>query len=172
MEKRIFKKLIALILVICISITIAPVRRVEAFAPTLILVPAIGGTVIAVSKIAIYTFTTVVVIITVGNACRVYRQDDARSRFLISENLPKNGTPNSTSDLKSANGQLKQRRWYDGKGNAIKDIDYTDHNNPKAHPNPHQHDWTNGVRSKIAKPLNFFSGKVCNDKYCKYEIFN
>ncbi|MFG0234844.1 hypothetical protein [Brevibacillus porteri] len=39
-------------------------------------------------------------------------------------------------------GELYQRRYYDGDGKAEMDIDYTNHGNPKTHPNvPHRHDW-------------------------------
>ena len=50
-------------------------------------------------------------------------------------------------------------RHYGRDGRAFRDIDYTDHNNPKTHPIvPHQHrfDWTKPIedaREKIGRPL-------------------
>lgn len=54
-------------------------------------------------------------------------------------NFPMTGTPNSvTKTLK--NGSLNSERYYDEKGNAYLDIDYTDHGNPTTHPHvPHEH---------------------------------
>ena len=51
-------------------------------------------------------------------------------------------------------GKKIRDRYYDKKGRAKKDIDYTDHGNPKDHPKvPHEHfwDWSdpdNPIRSK------------------------
>lgn len=53
--------------------------------------------------------------------------------------LPVKGTPNSSIDL-IANGQLKQRRYYDEKGNAKIDIDYF-HGDDGTHVFPHRHTW-------------------------------
>lgn len=53
--------------------------------------------------------------------------------------LPAKGTPNSSIDL-MANGQLKQRRYYDEKGNAKIDIDYF-HGDDGTHVFPHRHTW-------------------------------
>ena len=39
-----------------------------------------------------------------------------------------------------ANGQLKQRRYYDEKGNAKIDIDYF-HGDDRTHVFPHRHTW-------------------------------
>nr|WP_280521334.1 RHS repeat-associated core domain-containing protein [Paenibacillus mangrovi] len=57
----------------------------------------------------------------------------------------KNQKPYSYMDRVDSNNKLIQRRFYDSKGNAKRDIDYTDHGNPKEHPKvPHTHvwDWT------------------------------
>lgn len=51
-------------------------------------------------------------------------------------------------------GKKIRDRYYDKKGRAKKDIDYTDHGNPKDHPKvPHEHfcDWSDPdspIRSK------------------------
>lgn len=84
------------------------------------------------------------------------------SIFLAYENAKEDGTPTlshevvhderslpvqdsdeflSSKDL-VVDGELIQRRYYDEKGRADLDIDYTDHGNPKQHPKvPHRHDW-------------------------------
>ena len=56
--------------------------------------------------------------------------------------LPTTGTPDSVTQKYDAAGNLVTERYYDSNGNALRDIDYTDHGNPKAHPKvPHEHDW-------------------------------
>ncbi|MFS7002263.1 T7SS effector LXG polymorphic toxin [Carnobacterium maltaromaticum] len=60
------------------------------------------------------------------------------------------GDPDSSVDIYDKNGNLVRRRWYDSNGRAIRDLDYTNHGNPKLHPEfPHEHDWEfdeNGVK--------------------------
>ncbi len=51
------------------------------------------------------------------------------------------GKPNSSADEFTKDGKLKQRRYYDENGKPQKDIDYTDHGNPKDHEAPHDHYW-------------------------------
>ena len=52
--------------------------------------------------------------------------------------MPIYGPPNE--HLKTPKGT--KERWYDNKGNPVKDRHNTDHGNPKQHPNvPHEHDW-------------------------------
>ena len=53
-----------------------------------------------------------------------------------------------------------QAREFDADGNAIKDIDFTDHNRPKEHTNPHQHRYidnsTGGTKKRgKGEPLDF-----------------
>lgn len=56
-----------------------------------------------------------------------------------SSSLPMQGEPNSVTQ-KVKDGKVVSERYYDENGNAYLDIDYTDHGNPKTHPNvPHQH---------------------------------
>jgi len=56
--------------------------------------------------------------------------------------LPVSGEGGYTSKDLVKDGQLVQRRYYDGEGKADMDIDYTDHGNPGQHPKvPHRHDW-------------------------------
>ena len=65
--------------------------------------------------------------------------------------VPKNpgpkGTPNSSVDILDDTGNIATRRWYDSEGNAYRDVDMTNHGNPKTHPeHPHEHiwDWSSG----------------------------
>ena len=63
-----------------------------------------------------------------------------------STNNPKDfertGKPNSSIDRVDEKGRIITRRWYDGNGRAKKDVDFTDHGNPKTHPEvPHEHTW-------------------------------
>ena len=55
--------------------------------------------------------------------------------------LPKIGTPNSVLQKYDDSGKLVKERYYDSNGYALKDIDYTDHGNPKVHKVPHEHNW-------------------------------
>ncbi len=56
-------------------------------------------------------------------------------------NLSKMGTPNSRA-IQYKNGKKYKERFYGDDGRAIKDIHYTDHGNPKQHPNvPHTQRW-------------------------------
>lgn len=49
-------------------------------------------------------------------------------------------------------GKLYERRYFDENGRAIKDIDYTDHGNPKYHKVPHVHDWVyNKEKGRISR---------------------
>ncbi|MFM1652563.1 hypothetical protein ACI7RC_10745 [Brevibacillus sp. B_LB10_24] len=58
------------------------------------------------------------------------------------ETFPVIGKPNSTSDLVDKDDNIITRRYYGPDGKAIKDVDFTDHGNPKQHPKvPHEHDW-------------------------------
>ena len=44
------------------------------------------------------------------------------------------GKPNSIADHVDEDGKVKARVFYDGAGQKIKEIDTTDHGNPKKHP--------------------------------------
>lgn len=53
--------------------------------------------------------------------------------------VPDKSTPNSVTK-KYIDNKLITERYYDKNGNPYLDIDYTDHGNPKTHPNvPHEH---------------------------------
>jgi hypothetical protein len=53
---------------------------------------------------------------------------------------PAKGIPNSTVDiLDKTTGEIKTRRFYGPDGRAVRDVDYTNHGNPKKHPEwPHE----------------------------------
>ncbi|BBB90445.1 hemagglutinin repeat-containing protein [Methylomusa anaerophila] len=56
--------------------------------------------------------------------------------------VPDEGTPNSSYDKVDGDGNVITRRYYDEFGRPLKDVDFTDHGNPKQHPKvPHEHDW-------------------------------
>ena len=56
--------------------------------------------------------------------------------------IKRTGKPNSSIDRVDEKGRIITRRWYDGNGRAKKDVDFTDHGNPKTHPEvPHEHIW-------------------------------
>ena len=58
------------------------------------------------------------------------------------KDLERTGKPNSSIDRVDEKGRIITRRWYDGNGRAKKDVDFTDHGNPKTHPEvPHEHTW-------------------------------
>ena len=62
--------------------------------------------------------------------------------------LPMKGKPNS-KQTRYKEGKKVQERYYDKNGDPDYDIDYTNHGNPKEHPNtPHKHRWENGKRGK------------------------
>ena len=54
------------------------------------------------------------------------------------QKLTTRGIPNSTQEIYNEDGSVKQRRYYDEKGKAKKDIDY---NHGGKHKFPHIHDW-------------------------------
>ncbi len=168
-KKSLRIRIFSLVLIFILMLNLQPTTKTDAAA--FLLAPAIGGTVISVGEIAKYTFTTVIVAILINaSQYRVYQEADARSRFIMSTNLPKEGAPNSVAEKRGKDGKVIQKRWYDNNGKPQKDIDYTDHGTPNKHPNPHQHDWTNGVRGP-AKSTTFPGAVVCNNIYCLDEIY-
>ncbi|MBQ8281313.1 MAG: hypothetical protein IJZ25_02785, partial [Lachnospiraceae bacterium] len=65
----------------------------------------------------------------------------------VSKNPGPKGVPNSSVDILDDAGNVSTRRWYDSNGNAYRDVDMTNHGNPKTHPEyPHEHiwDWSSG----------------------------
>ena len=58
-----------------------------------------------------------------------------------SGDLPITGNPNSSKDRRDKKGRIVQRRFYDGEGKAIINIDY-DHDHGAGKPHGHDWDWT------------------------------
>ena len=62
------------------------------------------------------------------------------SNHSVTTGNPITGRPNSSVDIQNNQGQIVTRRWFDSRGNQIRDIDLTNHGNPRSHPEvPHQH---------------------------------
>lgn len=62
-----------------------------------------------------------------------------------SGSLSRTGNPYSSKDKLNPDGSVKQRRYYDGEGNADMDIDYN-HTDCGTHVFPHRHDWNGNKR--------------------------
>ena len=59
------------------------------------------------------------------------------------------GAPNSSIDILDDAGNIQTRRWFGSDGKAVRDIDMTNHGNPKTHPEwPHEHIWRYGPDGK------------------------
>jgi hypothetical protein len=58
-----------------------------------------------------------------------------------SGDLPTSGPPNSSKEKRDPQGKVIQRRYYDGNGRAIRNIDY-DHDHGAGMPHGHDWDWT------------------------------
>ena len=60
----------------------------------------------------------------------------------VNKNPGPYGEVNTSVDILDAEGNIKTRRWYDSEGKAYRDVDMSDHGNPKEHPEvPHEHMW-------------------------------
>ncbi|MCZ0756645.1 RHS repeat-associated core domain-containing protein [Anoxybacillus sp. J5B_2022] len=74
------------------------------------------------------------------------------------KSLPLRGPKKGSLTLRDKKGKVIQRRYYDSAGRAKKDMDYSDHGNPKHHPwGPHRHKWKwDGKKPKRggAEPMN------------------
>jgi hypothetical protein len=67
--------------------------------------------------------------------------------------LPMEGKPNSSMDRVDDSGNLIQRRYYDENGRPVRDVDFTDHGNPKQHTEvPHEHIWDWSDPNKPKRP--------------------
>ena len=90
----------------------------------------------------------------------------------VSKNPGPKGSPNSSVDIIDNNGTIRTRRWYDANGNAYRDVDMTNHGNPKKHPEyPHEHRWTyKDGKVKITGhecyPQNILYNKILSEEYC------
>ncbi|KAF1291061.1 minor capsid protein [Candidatus Enterococcus leclercqii] len=67
--------------------------------------------------------------------------------------LPFESNPNSVKDFFDG-GKLERRRYYGKTGKPKKDIDYSDHGNPKEHREvPHVHEWSSYERDRQKKVI-------------------
>lgn len=67
----------------------------------------------------------------------------------VTKNPGPKGIPDSSVDILDKQGNVVTRRWFDSNGNAYRDVDMTNHGNPKMHPEwPHEHIWRYGVDGK------------------------
>lgn len=93
----------------------------------------------------------------IANSNNVKRVDTVITKTEL-HSMPTLSEPNSV--VKNyKDGKLSSERYYDQKGNPYLDIDYSDHGNPKMHPDvPHEHRITvkNGRihRDKRGKKIN------------------
>ncbi len=75
----------------------------------------------------------------------------SKNHTTVTRNPGTMGTPNSSVDILDRTGNIETRRWYDSVGKAYRDVDMTNHGNPKTHPEfPHEHIWK---YDKDGKPI-------------------
>ena len=75
-----------------------------------------------------------------SNLGNTYDNTPSSNHTTTNENPGLDGEPNSSVDILGKDGSIKTRRWYDENGKQIRDLDMTDHGNPKKHPEvPHEH---------------------------------
>ena len=73
-----------------------------------------------------------------GNEIDITPSDDHREHR--GRSSPITGPPNSSLDIYDESGEHKTRRWFDENGNQVRDVDFTNHDKPKHHPEvPHEH---------------------------------
>ena len=84
------------------------------------------------------------------------KEVESVTRLDNEHSVPTHSKPNSVIQ-NYQNGVLESERYFDGNGNPYLDIDYTDHGNPKMHPDvPHEHsiDTSNGfVRERRGRGI-------------------
>ena len=74
-----------------------------------------------------------------GNEIDITPEDNHTS---TTKNPGPYGDKNSSIDILDKDGNIKTRRWYDQNGKAYRDVDMTNHGNPKEHQEwPHEHTW-------------------------------
>lgn len=74
-----------------------------------------------------------------GNEIDITPEDNHTS---TTKNPGPYGDKNSSVDILDKDGNIKTRRWYDQNGKAYRDVDMTNHGNPKEHQEwPHEHTW-------------------------------
>ncbi len=55
--------------------------------------------------------------------------------------IPDTDAPHTQLGTRNGRRRYRQAREFDKDGKPVRDIDFTDHNYPHLHPNPHQHRW-------------------------------
>ena len=79
--------------------------------------------------------------------------EDTRIVQIEARKIPTVGLPHWKYDRISKRG-MQTRRFFGHDGLPFLDIDFNDHDKPKAHPyGPHAHAWSNGVRTKDSRTL-------------------
>jgi len=78
-----------------------------------------------------------------------------RNTKVTTSTLPNTAKPMSSQSL-IKNGKIKQTRFYNIKGKATWDIDFSTHSNPLKHSNPHAHSWNFFRSPPRSGPLNGF----------------
>ena len=77
-----------------------------------------------------------------SNEGNEYNNKPSSNHKTTNKNPGLKGEPNSSVDIYDKNGNLVTRRWFGPDGEAVRDIHYTNHGNPKTHPEvPHEHIW-------------------------------
>ena len=83
------------------------------------------------------------------NTGKVLDTTPSSNHMTVTKNPAYQGTPNSSVDILDDVGNATTRRWFGSDGKAIRDIDITNHGNPKTHPEwPHEHIWKYGADGK------------------------
>ena len=75
-----------------------------------------------------------------SNKGNVYDITPSKNHSITIKNLGLKGEPKSSVDILDDAGNIKTRRWFGENGDQIRDVDMTNHGNPKTHPEwPHEH---------------------------------
>ena len=86
-----------------------------------------------------WQFNKVTVKTSLGNEIDITPSANHRT---VSKKPSMYGEPNSSVDVLNSKGELATRRYYDENGRVYRDVDMTNHGNPKVHPEyPHEHYW-------------------------------
>ena len=81
--------------------------------------------------------------------------DEVFSESKGARNVPYTYKPNGVAMYEKYDDIPERKRYYDGVGKPMRDVDYSNHGNPAMHPIvPHVHDWMDGKRSKEVRGLN------------------
>ena len=72
---------------------------------------------------------------------KVYASDRPLPKDKDGIPIPDTDAPHTQLGIRKK--QYPQAREFDKDGNPVRDIDFTDHNSPEIHPNPHQHPYKN-----------------------------